>query len=379
MPTIIEYNARNWQSLAHQGFVVEQITQPGSPSTARIIYNSTTGRYEYWNGTIWQPMDGSNPPAGSVPNTALATNPLARANHTGTQTASTISDLATVVQGYRLDQFAAPTSALSINSQRLTSVADPTSAQDSATKNYVDNQISLAVNGHDWKDSVKAATTANITLSGTQTVDGVALVAGDRVLVKNQTTGANNGIYLVAAGAWTRTTDADNSPSGEVTSGMTVPVEGGGTTNGGTVWLLTTANPITLGTTSLSFTQVGAAGATYTAGTGLQLVGNVFSLVTPVTVGNGGTNATTASGARSSLAVPRSGAVLAVPALTAGVEATIAHGSGTGDAVAQVRAVSDGSVVGIKIRTKDATNVYVTSDVAVSSGVLELVYSPVVS
>ena len=58
-----------------------------------------------------------------------------------------------------------------------------------------------------WKGSVVAATTANITLSGTQTVDGVALVVGDRVLVKDQSTGSENGIYKVDEGAWTRTQD----------------------------------------------------------------------------------------------------------------------------------------------------------------------------
>lgn len=68
----------------------------------------------------------------------LATDPLARANHTGTQSASTISDFDTQVRTSRLDQMAAPTSAVSLNAQRLTNVADPTNAQDAATKAYVD-------------------------------------------------------------------------------------------------------------------------------------------------------------------------------------------------------------------------------------------------
>lgn len=105
----------------------------------------------------------------------------------------------------------------------------------------------IAVGG-DYKASVRAATTANITLSGEQTIDGVAVVAGDRVLVKDQTAGAENGIYLASAGAWTRTTDAD--AAGELTSGAIVPVESG-TLNADTLWMLTTDGTITIGTTAL--------------------------------------------------------------------------------------------------------------------------------
>lgn len=111
---------------------------------------------------------------------------------------------------------------------------------------------SVAVNVLDYKASVRAATTANITLSGTQTIDGVSVIAGERVLVKNQSTGADNGIYVCAAGAWSRATDADTSA--EVTAGMLVPVAEG-TTNGDTIWLLTTNDPITLGSTALTFSQ----------------------------------------------------------------------------------------------------------------------------
>jgi phage-related tail fiber protein len=134
----------------------------------------------------------------------------------------------------------------SVNSQRITSLGTPTGANDAANKAYVDS----VANGLDVKASVRAATTANITLSGAQTIDGVSVIAGDRVLVKNQTTGSANGLYLAAAGAWSRTTDADSSA--EVTPGMFTFVEEG-TVNADTGYVLVTDSPITLGTTSLSF------------------------------------------------------------------------------------------------------------------------------
>jgi hypothetical protein len=178
----------------------------------------------------------------------------------------------TTATNYRLDQFAAPTSDVAFNSQKITGLADPTNAQDAATKAYVD----AARSGLDVKDSVRVATTASITLSGTQTIDGVALSAGDRVLVKNQSTGSQNGIYVVAAGSWARATDADSSA--EVTSGLFTFVEEG-TTNADSGWVLSTNSTITLGTTSLAFAQFSGAGQ-LTAGDGLTKTGNTIDVVT---------------------------------------------------------------------------------------------------
>jgi len=125
-----------------------------------------------------------------------------------------------------------------------------------ADRAYTDAQIAAFLStAFDFKASVRAATTANITLSGAQTIDGVSVVAGNRVLVKNQSTASQNGIYVAASGAWTRATDAD--ADAEVTAGLSVPVEEG-TVSGGRVYLLTTANPITVGSTSLSFSLVDA-------------------------------------------------------------------------------------------------------------------------
>ena len=185
-----------------------------------------------------------------------------------------VSDFDAGVQANTLDSLAQPVAAVAMNSQLITGLADPVNDQDAATKAYVD----ATANGLDVKASVRAATTANITLSGTQTIDGIALVAGDRVLVKDQTTGADNGIYDVAAGAWSRSSDADNTPGDEVTSGMFTFVEEG-SINANAGFVLQTANPITLGVTSLSFVQFSGAGQV-TAGAGLTKTGNTLDVVT---------------------------------------------------------------------------------------------------
>jgi len=122
----------------------------------------------------------------------------------------------------------------------------------------------------DIKDSVKVATTGNITLSGAQTIDGIAVSAGDRVLVKSQSTASENGIYVVAAGAWSRADDANISA--EVTPGMFVFVEEGNST-GDNGYVLTTDAPITLGSTNLVFTQFSGAGQ-IDAGDALSKTGN---------------------------------------------------------------------------------------------------------
>lgn len=186
--------------------------------------------------------------------------------------ASNINDFNTAVRTNRLDQMSVPTADVSFNSRKITNLADPTSDQDAATKAYVD----AARSGLDIKQSVRVATTSNITLSGTQTIDSVAVVAGDRVLVKDQSTASQNGIYVVAAGIWSRSLDADSDA--EVTAGMFTFVAEG-TVNADSGWVLATNDTIVVGTTSLSFVQFSGAGQ-ITAGAGMTKTGNILDIGT---------------------------------------------------------------------------------------------------
>lgn len=174
----------------------------------------------------------------------------------------------------------------------------PTASTDIANKLYVDT----VAQGLDAKASCVAATTANITLSAPQTIDGVSVVAGNRVLVKNQSLSQNNGIYLCASGSWTRTTDANTWDA--LTSAFTFIEQG--TANGDCGFVCTANAGGTLGTTALPWSQFSGAG-TFTAGTGLTLTGSVFSLTSPVAVANGGTGLTSlGSGVATFLGTPSS-------------------------------------------------------------------------
>lgn len=203
-------------------------------------------------------------------------------NVTGTGTLSTVNSnvgsftkftvnakgLVTAASAAVLADLGATTADFSMNTFKITNLVDPSSAQDAATKSYVDS----VAQGLDVKASVVAGTISNLTLSGPQTVDGISLIAGDRVLVKNQTLSQNNGIYLVASGAWTRTTDADTWA--ELVGAFTF-IESG--TQASTGWVCTIAAGGTLGTTAMPWTQF-SGGGSYTAGTGLSLIGSEFSI-----------------------------------------------------------------------------------------------------
>lgn len=386
---------------------------PSTPVVGQVYVDSTNGKF-YWR--------------------ALSTwvDPLDRANHTGTQLAATVSNLATTVKAYRLDEFAAPnasvpmntqkftnlttgsasgdsctygqlstwrldqlavpTASVSLNTQKITNLLNGSGAQDAAAFGQIGSAVSTAtaalrlntipaaadvalsgykitgvgdgvansdvctygqalalVNGLAWKQPVRAATTANITLSGTQTVDGVALVALDRCLVKNQSTPAQNGLYVVSAGAWSRTTDADGV--GELASNTTVLVQEG-TANADTQWTVSTNGAITPGVTAVAFQQIGAATSYVADGATIQLTGNSFSAVV---AGNG------------SLTRKWAG--------TVGGSTSIAcvHSLGTKDVTYSVRQVSDDAIVGCGAVFTDVNTITLTFAVAPTASSIRVV------
>ena len=265
---VLRYNGTNWvnnTAVTSVGLSLPNIfTVSGSPVTT--------------TGTLTAALANQN--ANIVfagPSSGAAAGPSFRSlvvDDIPTLTASKISNFDTQVRTNRLDQLAVPTANVSLNSRNLTNLADPVNAQDAATKAYVD----ATRQGLDAKDSVRVATTANVALTGatTTTIDGVTLAAGNRILVKNQTTGSENGIYVFATGAWSRATDADTSA--KVSSGLFVFVEEG-TVNSDSGWVLTTDGVITIGTTSLNFAQFSGAGQ-ITAGMGLTKTGNTIDVGT---------------------------------------------------------------------------------------------------
>ena len=175
----------------------------------------------------------------------------------------------------KLHDFAVATASVDLNSQKITNLATPTDPTDAANKGYVD----AAVVGIDWKASVRAATTAAVTLATAfengDTLDGVTLATGNRVLVKDQADGTENGIYTVnASGAPTRATDADTSA--EITASFAVFVEEG-TVNADSGWVLTNNGAVTVGTTALTFTQFTGLGQV-TAGAGLTKAANTLDV-----------------------------------------------------------------------------------------------------
>lgn len=284
-------------------------TAPSSPVSGQFYYDTDDNHGYVWNGSSWESMAGGGIASTIVDAkgdliTATANDTPVRkaagANGTFLQAQSGQADgllwtaLAdgdipasifrdaehTVASHQEIIATADLTdwprvAALDVNSQKITSLGTPTTGTDAATKAYVDS----AAVGIDWKASVRAATTAAGTLAtsfeNADVIDGVTLATGDRILIKDQAAGAENGIYVVAAsGAPTRATDADTNA--EVTSGLAVFVEEG-TANADSGWVLTTNGTITVGTTSIAFTQFTGLGQV-TSGAGLTKTGNTLDV-----------------------------------------------------------------------------------------------------
>lgn len=345
----------------------------------RLIYNSTEKVIKWYDGTGWRK---------ALRSVTSSTSALSASESNG-QVSLSIADATTTVSGLmsaadktKLD---ASTASNTNNTLVLRDAAgrfqatSPTADLDVATKSYVD----AARAGLDVKQSVRAATTGPITLDNTTTaIDNVTLANGNRVLVKDQGTASENGIYVVStSGAWSRATDADET--GELTAGSFVFVEEGDT-HSDSGWVVSTNGTITIGSSAINFSQFSGAGQ-ITAGDGLTKSGNTLNVGgttnrisvsadavdissnyvgqssittlgtittgvwngTDVAVADGGTGASTAASARTNLAeTPSSGLNTSTPVLgrisarTIGdgttLTYTITHNLNTRDVVVQV-------------------------------------------
>lgn len=261
---------------------------PSSPVKGQLYMNTADNTLYWYDGTQWVAAKaGAGTPtgpaggdlSGTYPNPQIAPGAVtdvdvAAANKDGAVGTASMRTLGAGAQqampGNRtLDAITAPAADLYLNNKKITSLADPVASTDGANKQYVDN----TAQGLDAKASVRAATTTNISLTGSQTIDGVACVIGDRILVKDQSTPAQNGIYVIAAGAWTRATDAD---AWTELPGAYVWTEQG-TVNADTGWVCTSDQGGTLGTTNVTWTQFSGA-AQIGAGAGLTKTGNTIDV-----------------------------------------------------------------------------------------------------
>jgi hypothetical protein len=370
-------------------------TAPSAPVVGQEYYDTALAHLYVWNGSAWEQASGVTATGGggtvtsvglSLP--AIFTVTGSPVTAAGTLTAALASEAAnTVLAGPtgsagvptfrtlvaadvpRLDLLGAPTAPLSLNNQRITNLASPTAATDAASKSYVD----ATVQGLDQKPTAQVATTAALpantyangtggigatltaTANGALTVDGYTPAVGDRILVKNETATANNGLYDVTqvgsgAAPYILTRNVYMDAPAEF-PGAFIPVEDAGTTNANSLWLCTNTVAPTVGTTAITFTQLNK-GTDLQPGTGISITGNTVAISatyvgqtsittlgtiatgtwqgTAVAVAYGGTGAATAPAARANLgAVGKYTATIGDGAATAIAITQATHGLAT--------------------------------------------------
>jgi hypothetical protein len=224
---------------------------------------------------------------------------------------------------------------LDLAGQRIAALGDPSAATDAANKQYVDN----VARGLYWKNPVRAASTANVTLAtpGT-TLDGVTLNPNDRILLKNQTNGAENGIYTWTGGSTLLTRAADADTGAELNPGTAVTVTEG-TVNGDKVFMIISDAAVTIGTTATTWAQFGG-GQTYTASNGVTLLGSDFRAV--AAPGGGLTVGATGIGVDTSLITRKASGTMGNGSLTS---IAVTHSLGTQDVQVSVRDATTNAVV----------------------------------
>lgn len=240
-------------------------------NAGRVVYNLPDGRLYECDGSTWKlTATDSDALQGHAPAFFQS-----RANHTGTQLSSTISDLIATITAQALSSLAAPTAPLNHGGQRATNAAPATASTDLATW----GQVQSLVSDQGFKIVRAASAGANVPLGTTgngATLDGITLATGDLILLKDQTTASENGIYQVQASSLVRD---PNSNTNVLLPAGTVVVVQQGTANADKMWMLTVAPGYTMGVTALTFSPYGQAPNPYTSGNGISIISNVVSAV----------------------------------------------------------------------------------------------------
>lgn len=351
-------------------------TPPGSPTEGLLWHDTANKQYKIFLNGQWVRSDNQGVASAShihaiadVTGLSAVLDSKASASHT--HTTSQINGLDSQLSAMSSDTNSRALKSTTISpGTGLTGGGDlsanRTLAVDTntiATKTYVDG----VAQGLKTRTAVRVATTANITLSGTQTVDGVALTAGNRVLVKNQTDSTKNGIYTVASGAWTRTDlDAVDGNFWFVQEGSTQESSG---------WVLTTNGAIVWGTSSIAFSQFSGAGSV-NAGDGLAKDGNVLRVLSgspEVVVSPSGVSLSENVSKTLSSAVQI--LEISLPALTAGSwsanliptnnDVTLRIGNPS------IRSVNDGEEIELDVKIYGTNDLRVRSDLPYSAGALK--------
>lgn len=374
-------SAQNFLQVPVRGFRVEvSAIAPADPAVGQFWTDTSTtpAKVKWWNGTVWVNADGTSIPPGFITDnlingsagiqlSKLAVDPLARANHTGTQPASTINDFDVQVRSSRLDQLAAPTTNIDINGVRLTNLAAPVAPGDVANKSYVDNSRA----GLSVKDPVRVVVQGNVNIATPGgTLDGVAMNTDDRVLLVGQNNGTQNGIWLWQGPSTPMVLPPDADSAGDIPDGALVAVAEG--TSANYQYMQEGSSGGTPGSWTQDWRVFAIGGQTYTAGNGLTITGTMFSLDAPVSVANGGTGATTPVQARANLGTIAKQA-LDLGALTAGVTYTINHTLDSADVGVWFKTTDDNRVIDLDWATTGASTVAVYPDVSMAAGAVRAV------
>ena len=339
-----------------QNFRIQQITVRPANALSQIIYNTTTNTPEIFDGTAWVSLDARK--ATNIPLSALSVDPLARANHTGFQTASTISNFDAQVRTSRLDQMAAPTASVSLNSQLIVALAAGTTAGQAVEYNQFITGLDQARQAVRTKPSVRGVFVSNVALTGIPTAtDGLTLTAGDEWLAAGQTNQTQNGPYVIAAGAWTRRLADDQGA--ELQPGAEWFVREGAV-YAASKWVIRNLVAPVVGTDNILISQSGAA-TSYTASNGVQIVG---SDIRGVVVASGGLTVSAGGFALDLTVAARKFSVTYGDGTASSY--TITHNLGTLDIVASARRLSDNKIIGVTFVAATVNTATVTHGAAVA-------------